>query len=154
SSNKDLQITWFTGVDLDKGRSTSVGYYDIPMPADVPALLNKEWQTVLLDKFASSPPKGLDGKTNVAKFRKVTVGKYAGLESESSEDNAFLAVRYVIVGKRMFLLSVEAKNAQDGRPLAATFFGSFEVLPKLARTAEFKAPPWERFDLPGGGSVL
>src|SRR5262249_2032425 len=119
SSSKDLKITWFAGVDVNKGRATSVGYYEIAMPSEAPALLNKEWQTVLLDKFAPSMPQGPQGKAKSAKFRKIAVGKYRGLESESEEGNAFFALRCVLVGKRAFLLSVEARNAVDGRPLAA-----------------------------------
>src|SRR5207248_5648282 len=105
--------------------------------------LSKEWQEWFLDQF--TPTLATDSKAGMPKLRKVTVGKFAGLEGTTVDAGAAFVTRYVMVGKRIFLLTVEARTEDDAKRLAATLFASFEVLPEFARSAEAKPPAWERF---------
>src|SRR5262249_43255201 len=64
-------------------------------------------------------------------------------------------MRFLVVGKRIFLLTAEARSEDAAKALAAPLFASFEVLPEFARRAAVKAPPWGRFTIPDGNcSVL
>jgi hypothetical protein len=140
-------ITWVSGVELARGQATSVGFYDLEVGAGVPAaVLNKEWQEILLEQFASGLAK--DPKAKPANLRKVTVGDFPGLDGTSGGPGEATVLRYIMVGKRFFVLTVEARTEGEAKAVAAPFFASFDVLPELARRADVTAPAWERFTLP------
>jgi hypothetical protein len=146
---KESEPVWFSGFDLDKGQSTTVGYYDMEGPPNMPAvMMNKEWQEMWLAQFA--PMLAKDPQSKVSKLRKVSAGKFAGVEGTIGDADAPAAIRYVIVGKRIFVLTAEAKTEKDAQELGKVLFASFEVLPELARSVEVKAPAWERFHVPAG----
>jgi hypothetical protein len=72
------------------------------------------------------------------------------LEATFGNADAPSVIRYLMVGKRIFILTVEARTEKEAKQLAMALFASFEVLPELTRTAEVKAPAWERFQITAG----
>jgi hypothetical protein len=174
-SADDKPVIWFSAADLAKGQSTSVGCYDLNVPEDM--RLNKEWQELILAQIAPGLAKGPKAKTadlgpvggavggavrltkaskaKAADLRKVTVGEYPGLEETDADESSVMRIRFLMVGKRMFILTAEGRTNNDAEQLAAAMFASFAVLPEFARNAKVKAPTWERFPIPDVGvSVL